>query len=176
MAASKVEQALKNYEMIAAKIRKIAEINGKDETFRDVLLLCIAGQVMAANDACKRRSLPPLSPTWVTDLGKETILKILDVVGDDGHGIYTKEEVANTGVSDAVLAHFVRVQASDPYPKAIITNNQGNVVSHLEGVYGLDVIQAIGNNLGIHAEKMGRGFAARELTTKIKEKLNEGTI
>jgi hypothetical protein len=176
MAASKVNQALKNYEIIAAKIRKIAEIDGDDDTFRDVLLICIAGQVEAAHDVARRRVLPPLPSGWVDALGKERILKILDAVGDDGHGIYVEKKLADVEAPEEVLQHFVKVFASEPYPKTIITNNDGHVVSHMTGVYGLDIIQAIANSMSIHSEKMGRGYAARDLTKKIKEKLNEVNV
>ena len=99
---------------------------------------------------------------------------LLDIIGYDGHTIWSSQQLLEKGVDAAVVVKFTDKYESDrsSVKSTIFVNNVP--VSELDGVYGLTVLWSLADYYNVSSDKNGRGFQAQELTTKILEKLNAG--
>jgi hypothetical protein len=121
--------------------------------------------------------LPAIEPDWASKLPKEVIGEVLKVIEGDGHTLFSSKAFLDAGLPVDVVTHFTHVHATDlSDPKGVMTDNDGNLVSHLEGVYGLELLRGLGKSLGAATSKaLGRGFEARELTKNIEQLLKTDT-
>lgn len=105
---------------------------------------------------------------------REAILKAMDRFGGDGHTIFLSKGWEETGLPLEFLARVIRNHASDTSDyKGTIFGHDGKVIPECWGIYGLDALRCIANDLGCEPSRaMGRGFEAQELTGKIRKTLN----
>ena len=106
----------------------------------------------------------------------ETIRSVLDLIGNDGHTIYGVDEFKKFGLPDEFMERHITVHKSHKTnPKGMIFGEGGKLVPELKGVYGLDMLWGLANEVGADtgeaARKMGRGGQACELTISIRRAL-----
>jgi hypothetical protein len=137
-------------------------------------VIAVQGKCEEALHSMKRKSGRP-KPGWAEALPKETILKALDYINGDGHSLYAPVAFTELGIPRNIVRHYTRVYSSDiRNPKEMMFDQRGRFVSHMKGIYGLDILRALANDLNApDSSALGRGFEARELTKNIKDKLNE---
>jgi len=99
--------------------------------------------------------------------------KLLEVIGGDGHTIWSADGLIEDGIDASIVAAFTRVEKSDSSYKGSIFTDQGRV-AELRGVYGLTVIRSLAAYYSETSGKFGRGSEARELTEKIRTHLEAG--
>lgn len=104
-------------------------------------------------------------------LTKREALSLIDYFGNDGHGIYHVDKVAEaTGVPESKLERWAHTHKSDSSShKSTIYGNDGKPITELRGVYALSVVRSIGNVLEIYSDMNGRGSMARDLSDQIKK-------
>ena len=101
--------------------------------------------------------------------------KLLDIIGGDGHTIWSAPALINDGVPAYIIDTFTTVEKSAGSWKGSITSTEtGDLVEELRGVYGLTVIRSLGRHYGVTSDKFGRGSEARELTDGIRRHLEAG--
>lgn len=109
------------------------------------------------------------------ELSPESIKKVLETIGGDGHSIHKPELYLDAGMpAEFVGAHTVKYKSErSNYKRTIFTD--GKPVNELTGVYALDMLYAIAANIGADEReahsKIGRGFQAGALTEAIYRKL-----
>jgi hypothetical protein len=97
---------------------------------------------------------------------KEAIKDLIDEIGGDGHTVW-KASIMDK-FPKAIKDRYTRVIESDGSYKGSIWNN-GVLVEKLEGIYGLNLLGGICNDLGLEYEsKLGRGFQAQSYTESIR--------
>ena len=90
-------------------------------------------------------------------LTKREALSLIDYFGNDGHGIYHVDKVAEaTGVPESKLERWVHTHKSD-------------FADHKSVVYGEDGVDSIAYVLKIYSSMNGRGSRARDLSDQIKQ-------
>ncbi len=97
---------------------------------------------------------------------KAELLKIVKVLGGDGHAIYKREFLAQgLGIASERLNPFTRDHVSGEGHKSTIYTASG-VAEHMVGVYGLSMMESICRSLDIYPADapMGRGFRMRTLS------------
>ena len=100
---------------------------------------------------------------------KEAIQEIVDKIGDDGHGLFKPSLFEK--VPEEWLKDSVRAFESDGTGKGSIFRD-GKVLNKVTGIYSLDILGRVVNDLHLKAESMmGRGFQARAYTKAIREAL-----
>jgi hypothetical protein len=107
---------------------------------------------------------------------KAQLLRVLDLIGGDGHSIYNKCGLAEElGVPDKMLDQYTRdYTSSTTDPKHMITKADGSLAEHMVGVYGLDMLKKIARQLDVEIpDMMGRGFLARALTSNLEAHVNK---
>jgi|LauGreDrversion2_6_1035139.scaffolds.fasta_scaffold00079_14 hypothetical protein len=107
------------------------------------------------------------------DEKKSAIRKLLKVIGNDGHSIWTAKVFREVGMGRFVK-RFERVfKSSKTDPKHAIFKD-GKLLKELKGIYGYDVLFGICTDLGLkYEDKMGRGFQARCWTDSIEKWLKK---
>ena len=81
----------------------------------------------------------------------------------DGHTLFKPEAFIEAGLPEELVKSLTTTHRSDGSPKGTIFVN-GQPVTSLEGVYGLDVLRFIAQVFGIdYPSKIGRGFQAQAL-------------
>ena len=96
---------------------------------------------------------------------KPAIEDLLETIGGDGHTIW-KASILKS-FPEEIQKRFIRIIESDGSYKGSIWND-GEMVDKLEGIYGLSLLGAICQDLGLDYEgKIGRGFQARAYTDSI---------
>ena len=109
---------------------------------------------------------------WTKTLGKETLLKILDFLGNDGHTIYSREKIEELGVPQDILATVcIKHTYNKRNPKSVILAADG-IKEDLVGVYGLDLLKKISADMGIFTARMGRGWQMRDLQTLVRTEID----
>lgn len=100
---------------------------------------------------------------------KQKIKEIVEHIGNDGHTIW-KESVIK-GLPKGLRDRFVTEIKSDYTSyKSTIFDKNGKPVPSIKGFYGLNVLQAICNDLNLDYEgKIGRGFQAQVCTEAINK-------
>lgn len=99
---------------------------------------------------------------------RELIASLNEKIGHDGHTIWEPSVLESFPV--ALQERFIEDHSSDGTVKGSITDNSGAMVEELKGVYGLDVLRAIVQDLGLKAEsKFGRGFQATAYSRSIED-------
>jgi hypothetical protein len=97
--------------------------------------------------------------------------RLLDIIGGDGHTIWSAPALIDDGVPAYIIDAFTRVEkGSRSDIKQAIFTDQG-VVDELRGVYGLTVIRSLAGHYGVTSQAFGRGTEARQLTAGILEHL-----
>ena len=108
--------------------------------------------------------------SW-TNVSPEQQSKLLDVIGGDGHTIYSADALKEQ-IDAYVIDRFTTVEKSDGSWKGSITSSEtGELVSELRGVYGLTVIRSLAAHYGVTSHAFGRGTEARQLTAGIRDHL-----
>jgi len=96
---------------------------------------------------------------------KPMIESLLETIGGDGHTIW-KTSILKS-FPEAIQKRFIRTIESDGSYKGSIWND-GKMVEKIEGIYGLNLLGAICQDLGLDYEgKIGRGFQAQAYTDSI---------
>ena len=108
----------------------------------------------------------------------DAIRKYIEEVGGDGHTIFKASYIKELGFTEEFVARYAYDhQSGEGYKATIFDTNSGNPFKSCYGVYGLDFIYGIANDIGadcsIAHTKMGRGFQAQEVAKAIKDKLKE---
>ena len=109
-------------------------------------------------------------------MGREPFLRALDGVADDGHGIYSLDSLVDElGFPGPFVRALAQTHTGNPSRgKYTITNADGVPLEKPYGVYALDLLRAIVEDIGAIPEgeqKMGRGFEAERLTEAIRTTL-----
>jgi hypothetical protein len=106
----------------------------------------------------------------------EAVRKYISEVGADGHSILSPVSLLRMGFSKKFVKENTHVEHSGKDYKSKIWVN-GEMVDKLEGVYSLDFMYSIADNIGastsIARSKMGRGFQAQELSAAIWSVINK---
>lgn len=96
---------------------------------------------------------------------KPMIKELLKTIGHDGHTIWDPSILKN--FPEDIQNRFIRKHKSDGSYKGSIWN-EGTMVKELQGIYGLQLLQTICNDLNLEYEgKIGRGFQAQVCTEAI---------
>jgi|688.fasta_scaffold25991_10 hypothetical protein len=111
----------------------------------------------------------PEELSWAS-VDREVILKVIELC--DGHTIFKPEAFSNFGAPPALVAkHTVAYESDLSDHKATIFVG-GKPVTQCVGVYGLDVIEQINDDLGLPSPwQTGRGFRARQCYENIRKHL-----
>lgn len=98
---------------------------------------------------------------------------LLNIIGDNGHTIF--DESILDPFPAGIRKRFVAYHESDGTLKGTITDaSTGKRRKGIKGVYGLEVLQAIANDLGLkYHYAIGRGLCARNATQAIKNWLGK---
>lgn len=114
-------------------------------------------------------------PKLSLEKNKGQIKKILETIGGDGHMIWKVEPFVEAGLPQDWIDMNTHVLKSDRSNFKSTIFNEGKVVESVKGIYGLDCLWQIANDIDadtkIASTKIGRGFQAGELTTAIMKKL-----
>jgi hypothetical protein len=105
---------------------------------------------------------------------KEVLLKVMDLIGNDGHSIWAADGLRKCGLPEAWIKQFSQVHKSKgSWMETIYVN--GKAVSELGGVYGLSLLSVLASRLNAQVTRhyYGRGSEACELTKVILAKLGE---
>jgi len=114
-------------------------------------------------------------------LNREEMLRIVDAIDGDGHGIYSQKEFAEScGIRPEQLNRWTRDHVSNPedHKQTIYaTGTQGfpgqETIEHMVGVYGLSLIEGIAEHLGLPTNvAFGRGSRCRILSSHISHALS----
>lgn len=107
---------------------------------------------------------------------KYLIAELLSDIGYDGHTIWKASILEN--FPQEIISRFVRVHKSNKKDyKSSIFDGNGKLIESLEGIYGLSLLTAIAQDLGLEYEgKIGRGFQAQEITKAIKAWLEQNGV
>ena len=106
-----------------------------------------------------------------SDYTKAEQKTLLDLIGHDGHTIWSAKGLIEEGVNPHIIAAFTQDHKSDGSLKGSIEVD-GRYVDGLSGVYGLTVLRSLAGYYNESSDKLGRGFEASELTTKIYKHLS----
>ncbi len=114
-------------------------------------------------------------PRFTTE-HKQQIADLISEIGYDGHTIW-KASILNAFPKD-VISRFVRTHKSNKKDyKSSIFDGNGKLIESLEGIYGLSLLTAIAQDLGLEYEgKIGRGFQAQEITKAINNWLEQNGV
>ena len=96
--------------------------------------------------------------------------KLLDIIGGDGHTIWSANALVEDGIPPYIVDRFTTVEKSDGSWKGSIFTDEG-AVTELRGVYGLTVIRSLAAHYGVESHAFGRGTEARQLTAGIRDHL-----
>ena len=109
----------------------------------------------------------------LADLSHIELLAAVDLIDGDGHTIFPAEDFEQIMPHDIVSQFTMTYNSSADDPKYMITSNDtGQVVPSMRGVYGLDLLRGIASALGVRPSiALGRGTEARDLTARIRAHL-----
>lgn len=138
---------------------------------KKLAIYCVEGNLERLRDSLKRTKRVPPPEDWATKLAPAVLVKILDVINGDGHTIFLPGAFIKAGLSRKVVDWFTEVYPTGMEPTSVLTNETG-IIPFVRGIYGLDLLRVIAGKFSVYSTALGRGFEARELTEKIKEKLN----
>lgn len=96
------------------------------------------------------------------------VLETVKVIGGDGWTIFDPQ--AFPKMPDTIKALYEHSHASGDRIKEQITRSDGST-GDVTGIYGLDVIEGVADALDCDSSKQGRGSRARDLVSKIENKL-----
>jgi hypothetical protein len=107
--------------------------------------------------------------TWA-DISPEAIIQICDYLEGDGHGMYDGKFLLDMNVPPSLIEAVTRKHRAGPGKYAIFVD--GKPVKYMKAVYSLDLYAAIARDLGLQPSgMMGRGFAARDYDSRIRDKV-----
>lgn len=102
---------------------------------------------------------------------RDVVLRVIELC--DGHTIFKPEAFTQAGAPPALVAQHTTCFESNPqsHKETIFVN--GKPVNQMVGVYGLDVIEQINDDLGLETPwQTGRGFRARQCYENIRAHFN----
>lgn len=104
--------------------------------------------------------------TW-KELSSKTLVEVANLC--DGHTIFRPDAFTSIGVPKELIDSYTKKYESNKESyKETIFDDQGNALEDVEGVYGLNVIEAINRDLGLPgSDKLGRGFRAQQCREQI---------
>ncbi len=108
--------------------------------------------------------------TW-KELDPEILKKVAEAC--DGHGIFPPMVPLELGVPNRLIMDVCEIHKSGHHYKEQISDSEGNPMLAMEGIYGLDLLYRIADDLDLQAAlqeakgKMGRGWQARALQAGI---------
>lgn len=104
-------------------------------------------------------------------LDKKTIMKIADVSGPDGYGIYKPEGYIKAGMPGELAKAFTtHLKSSKTDYKEMFFDNNGEIIPEVDAIDGLDVLSAIAQAFDLPQRAfMGRGFRAQDLYREIQK-------
>lgn len=133
----------------------------------------------AQKTALAQRTADAKKATWRT-VPLTVIASLLTLIGDDGHSAYDPSAFVEMGVPQPLVDRYTETYKykRGMHPKAVLFGANGELIKESSHVYGLRVLGAICNDLGIPTdhEFMGRGWIARFLTDAIREHLAKNGI
>lgn len=104
----------------------------------------------------------------VLGLDSALVLKVANMC--DGHTILAPDELIQAGLPYLLVAQFTERHESGDHYKEQLTGSNGESVTHLDGVYGLDLLKSLADNLGIkYVRKLGRGTQASAIQQALHE-------
>ena len=108
--------------------------------------------------------------TWKS-VPKKVVLACIDIC--DGHTIFPPDEFIKLGAPKELIDRVCKVHESNlDNPKGTIFNDAGGVIPLLKGVYGLQLLRIIANDLNVHYDSaFGRGTEARRIKEAIHKEL-----
>ena len=112
------------------------------------------------------------------DASPNGLLELIHAIGGDGHSIYPVDWYVSNGAPEELIKPLEETMKSDfSHPKSTLFRN-GKPVKELIGVYTLDVLRDMTDNLDLDEEARklvykltGRGFKAQAMCSAIKEYL-----
>ena len=106
---------------------------------------------------------------------KPQLLKLLDIIGDDGHTIFDANGLAeDIGVDVSLFSSWTKDHVSDGTPKGDITRYDGRIAEHMVGIYGLLLLRSLATMLNLKWKPcLGRGWEAREITKVLRQHLSQ---
>jgi len=109
---------------------------------------------------------------------KEAIKKYIEKVGANGHAIFKAKFISDMGFTDEFVGRYaVNHESGEGYKSTIFDTATGNPFKSCYGVYGLNFLYGIANDIGADTTKangkFGRGSQAGCLCVAIEEKLGE---
>jgi len=111
--------------------------------------------------------------SW-TQVSRDQQAKLLDVIGGDGHTIWSADALKADGLDAAMIDAFTTVEKSDgSWKGSIFSSETGELQPELRGVYGLSVIRSLASHYLVTSAAFGRGTEARQLTQGIRERMDE---
>lgn len=168
------ERALKAINDIEYGARSIGKVDPEVKEVANMLLLALRGRVEAAefNINYKR---PKLKTDWAKQLPQEVLVSTINIINGDGHKIVAPVDLWHSGLPRQVINAHVRIYPSDVRnPKHCVSDRKGRLVSSMKGIYGLDLLRNMAHSLDVAPySSLGRGSEARELTARIRTKIEE---
>ena len=112
----------------------------------------------------------------MNDLDSKAILTMVDAINGDGHSLYAADADFFAGMPKEIMESVTHTHKSDGTYKGTIFVN-GEAVEEMHGVYGLDILWKVANEIGADTSlaggMVGRGSQARALTQAIREKIGD---
>jgi len=114
---------------------------------------------------------------WIDELTPAVVEKIVKFVDCDGHAIFDPKGFLKAGVPEEIVNHFTSTHESGDVPKYTIYGEHG-VYRSLEGIYGLDVLTGVAQQLGVKGwgDFTGRGFKARAVSSALLEWVEQQSV
>ena len=100
------------------------------------------------------------------NVDREVVLRVAEIC--DGHTIFKPEAFTQAGAPEALIAQHTTAYESDLSCGKSTIFVDGKPVTQCVGVYGLDVIEQINDDLGLPSPwQTGRGFRAQQCYANI---------
>jgi len=100
------------------------------------------------------------------NVDREVVLRVAEIC--DGHTIFKPEAFTEAGAPAALIAQHTTAYESDLSCAKATIFVDGKPVTQCVGVYGLDVIEQINDDLGLPSPwQTGRGFRAQQCHANI---------
>ena len=171
---SAYERAMKAVNDIEYGARSIGKVDREVQVVAKMVLLALRGRGEEATFNIGYRR-PKLKADWAKHLTREALVSTINIINGDGHKIVAPVDLWHSGLPRQVINAHVNIYSSDVRnPKAALFDKKGNLISSVKGVYSLDLLRNIARSLEVTPySSLGRGSEARELTARIRTKIEE---
>lgn len=125
----------------------------------------------------RKRKAPAKKTSVLSVPSKESILKLMDEIGGDGHGIQDPSLYVKLGFPSDWIAAMTHTFRSNPAggPKEVIFGAHEQILKEVTGIYSLPahwkIAEQIGADTSDAAKALGRGTTAARLAAAIRRKL-----